>query len=171
MNTVASFKMFLDNLESLKLPNVRYYLELKEFDDIDDGDGFKYIKAVCKQLPHIDKLVCLKSLLHSYAFCEIFWGLKLLIIKDCHFKFYPFAPESLQQIILKNCVILTKINSKEGDFKSCKIFVIQDCVVNYKAFLHNNLNKAIVETIAFLDVDIRDIFEYDPLYQFSWKMN
>lgn len=95
-NSLDMFQLFLQNLEALKLPSIQYYLTLNNFDDCDDGDGIRYLKSVCKQLPHIDKLVCMKSLLHSHAFCELFRGLKLLIIKDSHIKFTPFAPGDLQ---------------------------------------------------------------------------
>jgi hypothetical protein len=36
--------------------------------------------------------------------------------------------------------------------------------------LQNNLNKAVVESIAFLDVEVREDFEFCPLHQFSEKM-
>lgn len=87
--------MFLNRLEALKLPKVAYYIEMVELDDT-NSDGVSYLKALIKQLPQIDKLVIVKGLLHSYSFMEITRGLKLLIIKDSHIKFHPFAPGSLQ---------------------------------------------------------------------------
>jgi hypothetical protein len=89
--------MFLERLESLKLPRVAYYIDLIHMDDTSGpyGEGVSYLKALIKQLPHIDKLVISKCLLHSYSFMEITRGLKLLIIQDSHIKFHPFAPGAL----------------------------------------------------------------------------
>ncbi len=154
-NSLDMFQLFLQNLEALKLPGIQYYLTLNNFDDCDDGDGIRYLKSVCKQLPHIDKLVCMKSLLHSHAFCELFRGLKLLIIKDSHIKFTPFAPGDLQQLIITNTIILSKSNSSTGDLKSLKSLVLQDCKTNFKCLITNNYNKSLIETICLIDVEVR----------------
>ena len=89
-----SFRIFLERLEALKLPKVCYFIEMIKLDDT-CGDGMAYLKALIKQLPHLDKLVIKRCLLHSYSFMEITRGLKLLIIEDSHIKFHPFAPGSL----------------------------------------------------------------------------
>ena len=48
--------MFLERLEALKLPKVSYYIELIGLDDT-NIDGESYLKALIKQLPHLDKVV------------------------------------------------------------------------------------------------------------------
>lgn len=106
-------------------------------DDTDGpyGIGVSYLKALIKQLPQIDKLVITKCLLHSYSFMEITRGLKLLIIQDSHLKFHPFAPGSLQQVLVKNSVMTTRANFKENDFKACKTFAVQDCALSCNSFI------------------------------------
>jgi len=133
-NDVNRFKVFLERLEALKLPKVAYYIELVDLDDT-NSDGESYLKAVIKQLPHLDKLVIVKCLLHSFSFMEITRGLKLLIIKDSHVKFHPFSPGDLQQILIKNSIVLPSKTLKEDDFKSCKTFALEDCSLNYNTLI------------------------------------
>ena len=155
--------MFLERLEALKLPKVAYYIEMISLDDT-NGDGVTYLKALIKQLPHLDKLVIVKCLLHSYSFMEITRGLKLLIIKDSHIKFHPFAPGELQQILIKNSVLLTRSNFKENDFRSCKTFALQDCAVNWDNFVASPHNRAIIEHMVLINVEVRSISEFCPLF-------
>ena len=91
---IGDFQTFLSRLEQLKLPNTRYYADIRNLDDC-KHEGIDYLKAFIKRLPQIDKLTITKSLMHSHAFCEMFRKLKLFICTDSHIKFTPFAPQDL----------------------------------------------------------------------------
>jgi hypothetical protein len=90
-------------------------------------------------------------------------GLKILVLKDCHVNFKPNAPETLQTVIIENSVVLGKLNSKVGDMRSCRTFVLKEVKTNYMAFLTNNLKKDVAERVCIIDVVCKQDFDYDPL--------
>ena len=167
---IIDFQIFLSRLEQLKLPNVRYYADIRNLDDC-KHEGIDYLKAFIKRLPQIDKLTITKSLMHSHAFCEMFRKLKLFICTDSHIKFTPFAPQDLQQVIMKNTIVHTFGNFSHGDFWNCKVFALQDCKVSRPQFFSNSLNRKLVEHIAWLDVEVRRAEEFCPLGIFTQNHN
>ena len=85
-----------------------------------------------------------------------------MIFKECHLKLYIQYPEHLQTLILKDCVLLSRLNWKTGDFKSMKRFAMQDCVVNFPALLFKPFSDNL-EEFTMLDSEPRNPPNYDPL--------
>jgi hypothetical protein len=124
---------------------------------MDDCDPVQlpYIKVIIKYIPVLSKLTITKCLLHSYPFMEISRGLKLLFVSDSHIKFHPFAPHSMQQIIMINSVVLSRFNWKADDFKACKKFAMQDCAVNFLSLLQQPFLGSSLEEFIMINVECR----------------
>ena len=43
---------------------------------------------------------------------------------------------------------------------------MQDCYTNYASLVMSGLNRAVIETIILIDVQIKDNFKYCPLHKF-----
>ena len=89
-----------------------------------------------------------------------------MVIKDSHVKLFMIYPEQLQTLLLKNCVLLSKMNWATDDFASLKRFYMQDCVVNYLSLLYKGFSRNL-EEYTLLDSEPRTQIFYDPLDCFS----
>lgn len=73
---------------------------------------------------------------------------------------------------MKNCVLTCRLNFKENDMKSCKVFAMQACAVNYPCLVMTCLNREVIETLVCIDVDVRTMKgEFNPLVQFMKTSN
>ena len=60
-------------------------------------------------------------------------------------------PESLQTLIIKGCVLSSKVGWTAANFQNLKRFAIQDSIVNWRALLHRPFNPDKLEDYILID--------------------